>query len=120
MATFNHPFGQADKTKRAQDTNDTPQQKKFEKATGKDSDSATGDVSRKTVETTKKNTTNDGNKTGKPSGVSQETWDAAEQIALSKYGGFSGVSPERKQEMIKEILEQQNESIKQTEKWEGK
>lgn len=121
MATNIYPFGEPDEVKKVDDSNDTPQQKKFETKTGKDSDSAVGDTSEgKTSETTKKNSTDDGSKSDRPKGVSQESWDQAEQVALGKLGGFSGVSPERKKELIQEVLDQQSESIKQTEQWEGK
>lgn len=115
MTNFKRPFG-SDKVKRTTDDNDTPQQKRFETATGKDSDNAVGDVPNKKVEPT-----TDPSRSGveAPSGVDKDLWAEAEASALGLNGGFSGVSPEGRKAQIQEQYDKMVESDKQTKQWAG-
>lgn len=111
------PFGST--ATATSDDNDTPQQKNFEKATGKDSDSATGDVARKDAPTGTTLTAAQ-SRTPMPSGVdNQELWAAAEQSALGATGGFSGSSTEGRQTLIRQHYDQMVENDKATRKWAG-
>lgn len=118
MANFKQQFG-SDKVTRTTDTNagaagnDTPQQKKFERATGKDSDSATGDVAKKERITT------DPSRSGiqAPKGADKDVWAAAEESALGLNGGFGGIGPEGRKAQIQEQYDKMVESDNETKKW---
>lgn len=116
------PLGKPEEVKQtdnAPQSQDTPQQQKFEKATGKDSDSATGDVP--------KNMNKDGVTAGEdtshskaPSGLDQDTWSAAEDAARNVSGGFAGVGKEGRETQIRNHYDQIVASNKQVQEWAGK
>lgn len=97
MATFNRPFGSNTPVTKV-DYNNTPQQKKFEAATGKDSDSAVGDVDKKKVEL------NDAEKRNQK--VNKDLWAEAEHAALNQTGGFSGSSKDARKALTQEKYDQ--------------
>lgn len=106
MANFKRPFG-SNKVVRTEDDNDTPQQKKFERATGKDSDSAVGDVPHKAPQTNERNTA--------PSGVNKDLWAQAE----SHLGTMSGTTPEGRKVQIQAEYDKMVASDKQSKEWAG-
>lgn len=114
MANFNRPFG-SNKVRRTDD-NDTPQQKKFEAATGKDADAAVGDVDRKEVP---KRTDPSVSGVQAPSGTNKEVWAEAEASALGLNGGFAGASPEGRKIQIQEQYDKMVEEDKKTKEWAG-
>lgn len=73
---------------------------------------------------------NNGDNTGSPStdvnnenipeGRDPEAWRMAEQSALSKLGGWAGVSEEGKQAQIQEAYDQLEENNRKARAWEGK
>lgn len=112
MSNFNRPFG-SNKVVRTDDDNDTPQQKKFEAATGKDSDGAVGDVPNKKVTPTSPSVSG----VEAPKGKDKDVWAEAEASALGLNGGFAGVSPEGRKIQIQEQYDKMVESDKQTKEW---
>lgn len=114
MVNFNRPYG-SNKVTRTTDDNDTPQQKKFEASTGKDSDGAVGDVDRK--EAVKTSPAVSGVKS--PSGVDEKLWAEAEASALGVSGGFAGVGPEGRKQQIQDQYDKMVASDKQTKEWAG-
>ena len=108
-----HPFGQPNKAKNADDQ-DTPQQDKFEKATGKDSDTATGDVDKK-----KDTVATDPSASGvsAPSGADKDLWAEAEKAVVNMSGGFAGVGPEGRKQQIQKQYDQMIANDKQTKEW---
>ena len=111
MANFKRRYG-SDRAVRTTDDNDTPQQKRFEQATGKDSDSAVGDVPKKPVATSPSVSG-----VPAPSGTDKDVWAEAEASALGLNGGFAGVSPEGRKQQIQEQYDKMVESDKQTKEW---
>lgn len=110
MANFTRSFGSNKVTNT--DDNDTPQQKKFEAATGKDSDGAVGDVANK-----KATTAPSRSGVSAPSGTDKDVWAEAEASALGLNGGFAGVGPEGRKNQIQEQYDKMVESDKQTKEW---
>lgn len=94
-------------------SDDTPQQKKFEAATGKDSDNALGDVPTKNPTSPREAGVN------APSGTNKELWAEAERAALNLSGGFAGVGPEGRKQQIQKQYDAMVESDKQTKAWAG-
>jgi len=122
MATYEYPFGKPDEVTKATDNNDTPQQKKFEKKTGKDSDGAVGPVNKKKAQ----EPTQAPQATGEfktdlkvPKGLDEGAWQAAEQ-SWRNMSGDSGTTPEQSEKQIRNHYDQIVASIEQTRKWEGK
>lgn len=111
--TFTRKYG-SNKVTQADDQ-DTPQQKKFERATGKDSDSAVGGVDTTPIPRT------DPARSGVPApkGISKEEWAEAEASAIGLNGGFAGVGPEGRKAQIQEQHDKMVESDKQTKAWAG-
>jgi len=120
MATYEYPFGEPDNVKKAVDNNDTPQQEKFEKKTGKDSDSALGDV-KKNQDAPAPQMAGEKSVNGSkaPSGFEQEAWDAAE-IAWRNQNGGHGISKDAKEDQVKGFYKQIQDNNEKTRKWEGK
>lgn len=122
MVNFTHPLGKPEETKQTDNQNETPNQKKFEAATGKDSASPTGDVAKK--DTAKDGATDKNSqantRTAAPSGVNKEAWEAAEAAVLNKNGGFSGISKEGRVAQVQEQYDQIEQINKQARAWEGK
>lgn len=117
-----HPFGKPDEVRKADNTADTPNQKRFEAATGKDSASPTGDVDKKDTDkdgATDKNSQAN-TRTEAPSGVDKGAWEAAEAAVLNKNGGFSGISKEGRIAQVQEQYDQIEAINKQARAWEGK
>lgn len=111
MATYKQPFGEPDEVKKADD-NVTPQQKKFEKATGKDSDSAVGDV--KKPAPTKPETD-----PIVPKGVNKEVWEQAQGQVIDQ-SGSSGVSQKGLEIQTQERYDKMVEQDKRDKEWAGK
>jgi len=121
MATYEYPFGEPDKVTKATD-NDTPQQKKFEKATGKDSDGAVGAVNKKQAQ----NPTVSPQATGElkeglkvPAGLDKDAWAQAEK-SWRNISGSSGTTPEDSEKQIRAQYDQIVLNNEQTRKWEGR
>lgn len=104
MANFNRKYGSNTPLTRT-DNNDTPQQRKFEAKTGKDADSATGDIPHQTPKTDSK--------------VNKGLWAEAEHAALNQTGGFSGATKEGRKIAIQEKYDQMVENDKELRKWAG-
>lgn len=115
MANFNRKFG-SNKVVKTEDDNDTPQQKKFERATGKDSDSAVGDVDKKQpVQKTDPRASG----VAAPKGADKNVWAEAERAALGVSGGFSGVGEEGRRTQIQKHYDQMVENDKKDKAWAG-
>lgn len=107
--TFKRQYG-SDRVVKDNDQK-TPQQKKFEQATGKDSDSATGDVN--------KRIDNSDSGIPAPKGADKDLWAQAENSAIGLNGGFGGVGREGRERQIQEQYDKMVESDKQTKEWAG-
>lgn len=109
--TFTRKYG-SDKVTNVDDQ-DTPQQKKFEKATGKDADSAVGGVDTTPIPRT------DPSRSGikAPKGTDKDVWAAAEESAIGLNGGFAGIGDEGRKAQIQEQYDKMVESDKQTKEW---
>lgn len=114
-----YPYGEPSKKSTSTKSDDTPQQKKFEKATGKDSDGATGPVRDKVPTATPQASGEPTEGLKIPSGVDKEAWIQAES-AWRNMGGGHGVSAGTAEDQIREHYNKIGESIEQTRKWEGK
>lgn len=99
----------------------TPQQKKFEAATGKDSRSPLGGVTPKDgyeeAKTAKQ--AEDSKKTKAPGSVNKDVWAEAEASIVSTTGGFAGVSEEGKKNLIQAEYDQMVENDKKLKEWAG-
>lgn len=113
MANFKRKYG-SDRVVRTEDQ-DTPQQKKFEQATGKDADSAVGGVDTTPIQRT------DPARSGveAPKGTNKEVWAEAEASAIGLNGGFAGIGTEGRKAQIQEQYDKMVESDKQTKEWAG-
>lgn len=118
MEKFQHPYGEPNKVKKVSD-NDTPQQKKFEKATGKDSDGAVGPVRSKVPTSTPQPSGESVEGLRIPKGVDKGAWIAAES-SWRNMGGGHGVSKGTAEDQIRKHYDQIIASNEQTRKWEGK
>lgn len=120
-----YPFGKPDEMKNApinSASDDTPQQKKFEKTTGKDSDGATGPVEKKAAQNPNQSPQSTGElKEGLkvPAGLDADTWAEAEK-SWRNISGDSGTSPENSEKQIRTHYDQIVLNNEQTRKWEGK
>lgn len=117
-----YPFGEPEKTKVQDNSVDTPQQKKFEKRTGKDSDGAVGPIEKKSAQ----NPTEAPQATGAlkedlktPSGLDKDAWAEAEKT-WRNMSGASGTTPEDSEKQIRYHYDQIVANNEQTRKWEGK
>lgn len=110
--TPKQPFG-SDRVSNGSD-NDTPQQKKFEQATGKDSDSAVGDVAHRTDEPA---TDPSASGVDAPKGLNKDVWAEAERATVNMLGGFAGVGPEGREKQIRERYDQMVQNDKDTKEW---